>query len=250
MADYECVILRVLNNLPVCIHDPRLDRYISGAVSAGWIWEHGLVKNLTDILQQDPEMDFLDIGCNIGVYSLAAAQAGSNVVAVDVNIENMRLLAKSTLLRKFQNKVTLIWNGLSDCYTKAALVQKSKLNIGTVQLNWNTSIKGDKQVETIRLDDISSLFSDRKVAIKLDVEGHELNVLKGGMKFLMKVNVHLIQLEFSSHWNKASGVAISELLQKFRFKPHRHCSGSINLEYVPLYKWLADLCFVKSLVEM
>ena len=48
----------------------------------------------------------------LGVYTLIAALAGRQVIAVDANIENLRRLAKSLSIGGFFSRVTLVHNAV------------------------------------------------------------------------------------------------------------------------------------------
>ena len=74
------------------------------------------------MLRDQPDLLFLDIGCNIGTYTIAMAHLGRTVVAVDALIDNLQLLNKSLLLGNFQKYVTLNWNAVSDTHTTPGLL--------------------------------------------------------------------------------------------------------------------------------
>ena len=53
------------------------------------IWENFLVLEVMDALKKDSKTDLIDIGANIGVFSLLAAKAGHKVVAVEPIKDNI-----------------------------------------------------------------------------------------------------------------------------------------------------------------
>jgi hypothetical protein len=66
------------------------------------------------------------------------------------------------------------------------------------------AITGGDLISSIYLDDLLPLFDLKEVVIKMDVETHEANVLKGAEQFFKSVQVHYFLLEFVSHKGKES----------------------------------------------
>ena len=114
-----CVSLKTMNGstTPVCTYDPKIDKFLSKILRIFGVYESHLVYKLEAILRDRPDMQFLDIGCNIGAYTITMAHLGRTVVAVDALLDNLQLLNKSLALGNLQKYVTLIWNVLSDTHT-------------------------------------------------------------------------------------------------------------------------------------
>ena len=95
LDDLECVHLHVdVQPWPtVCLYPDEVDMHLSRKIREDGTWEPHMVKLFLDILKKDPELGFIDIGANIGVYSLSAAAAGHSVVAVEPFEENLKHLA-------------------------------------------------------------------------------------------------------------------------------------------------------------
>ena len=62
------------------------------------IWEPHIVKEFQNIMYSDPELGFIDIGANIGLYSLVALAMGHTVLAVEP------FQVKNSHLRKMSKK--------------------------------------------------------------------------------------------------------------------------------------------------
>ena len=56
---------------------------VSGNIFRQGMWEGNLVRRIHDILKNDPDVVFLDIGANVGVFSLTVAKLGRHTVSVD-----------------------------------------------------------------------------------------------------------------------------------------------------------------------
>ena len=62
--------------------------------------------------QSDPELQMVDFGANIGVYTMFAAAAGADVLAVDMLPDNIHHIQESLIVSDLAHKVTLVNNGL------------------------------------------------------------------------------------------------------------------------------------------
>lgn len=134
--------------------------------------------------EQLPEFDvknqnvIIDIGANIGLYSLLAAKSNRNckVFSFEPNPDTYKRFEYNIRLNNIENiypyKLAVSdFNGLS--YFK-----KSKNT-------WVSKITDSKDMETIEVDTITldEIIKDNSIEIidllKIDVEGSELNVIKG-----------------------------------------------------------------------
>lgn len=108
------------------------DQYISRGILLEKDWEGPIRRRMEEIIvnEHDPELGFIDIGCNIGVFALTAAKHGLRVVAVDAYRENLLLMAKSLLLNPgFVQRTTLVHNALSNEYSRVTF-KMNLFNIG------------------------------------------------------------------------------------------------------------------------
>ena len=243
----ECFSLHLNTSIPICIHDPRIDRILSRSIIRQNVWEKELIGVFLAALKKVNDIIMLDIGCNIGLYTLAAARERIRVVSIDANVENLRLLSKSLTLGEFTETVTLIWNALSDTYTNVSL-KTHPTDVGqfSVRTDNKTISKKDTVIETILLDDLLYLCKGKPVGIKMDVELFELKVLKGGMEFLKNIDIRFIQMEISHHIKRGSAHDIVSLLRKFGFTPFGSCNGNQDMTDIPLTEWPLDVCFMKD----
>ena len=148
----------------------------------------------------------LDIGCNIGEYSkeVLLMNYKEKLVVIDALDSNIDLTNK--LLTPI-NK-----NNASIIYQASALGEKEILSNFFVNDDENLSghnsfydMKGigynesthNVTLEIKRLDVIlTQLNIDNVDFMKVDVEGYEMNVLKGADSFLKNGNIKILQLEF------------------------------------------------------
>ena len=79
----SCVTGKVAGlQFPICTYTPAEDPIVSAYIQSGRYWEPEMVTSLMDIVKQDKSTVFIDIGTNVGAYSLAMAHAGHRVGTV------------------------------------------------------------------------------------------------------------------------------------------------------------------------
>lgn len=247
--DTKCVSLRTnKGTTPICTYDAVKDHYISKSLQTSGQWEGDAVNNVVEFLDSDSDLEFLDLGCNIGTYTLAAAHGGKKVVAVDAVIDNLELLHKSLSLGKLHENVILIWNAISDGYSKVALTTYQGNVGGTAIRNLTQDdIKSKAFItQTIKLDDLIPLFIGKRIVIKMDIETKEYSALMGGKAFFDVVDIRMIQMEINWHRTRESGPNIVEYLAARNFKPYINTRSHTPLNSSNIAKWPGDVYFLKS----
>lgn len=242
----KCVSLKTKRGkTPICTYDQVRDHFISKSLITSGQWEGDLVNIVVEFLNSQPDLEFLDLGCNIGTYTLAAALLGRKVVAVDAMIDNLELVQKSLSLGKLQN-VILIWNAISGDYSKVALT-KYQGNIGGTAIRNLTQDDIKKKefiTQTIRLDDLVPLFEGKRIVIKMDIETQEYNALIGGSTFFDVVDILMIQMEINWHRTRPSGPKIVEYLVERNFTAYTKDQKPLNISNIS--NWPGDVYFIKS----
>lgn len=161
-----------------------------------------------------PGSTVIDIGANIGIFSIMAASLAGpkgKVLAFEPNTENCRLLLMSTRQNGFEDRVKLYPLGLSDKTGAAYFTTAVGSNGGMLPNDFDT-LKNPNCVviPTMRLDDMVSHNVD---FIKADVEGAEYLALKGGEKLIRK-HKPIITVEFSQEMiGRVSGIDGFEFLE-------------------------------------
>jgi FkbM family methyltransferase len=156
---------------------------------------------------------FLDVGANVGTYTIWAAELGAEVIALEPAADTFRLLTENIALNGYQ--VIAIQAAAGDRCGTARFTQ------GLDAIN---SLAPDGPVVT-KLVTVDSLIGDRRVAgMKVDVEGFEFDVLRGASAALADRRIGLIQLE----WNEMSARAVgtdrrpaAELLAGYGYRLYR-----------------------------
>lgn len=191
--------VNVKTNTPVSflmnIHDPKLDS-VSSAIHKDGCWECYHVKSMLAALDKYPNSYFLDVGGNIGMWTLSAAAAGKQTFTIEPSVENYSRICKSVNTNGFHDRMHLMTIAAS----KEAATFHLKAphnNKGGTHLVAN--VDSDKAIEegVIKAFTIDSLNlpTDQPVVMKVDVEGHELDALLGAMTFLKNANIVYLAIE-------------------------------------------------------
>ena len=245
----RCVTLKTLRGeTPTCTYSADSDIYISASLQKASQWEAGLVNSFGNFLKTRPNTEFLDLGCNIGVYTLSFAHLGIKVTAIDPLIENLELLSYSLHLGKLSNNVTLIWNAVSNEHKLVKFAYGERNVGGTHIIDYNlTSVKNTRTyvASTVTLDDLLPIFIGKHVAIKMDIEGGEYNALLGANKFFEKVHIDVIQMEVLITQTLPDGAKIVNFLASRGFYPYRDINKLNSLKNLTLPKWPSDVYFMK-----
>lgn len=237
----QCVMLKCLNKTsPICVYTKAEDKYISKQIVETGFWEKDLVQMAEKVLESDPYLAVLDLGCNIGVFTITAAVNGHTVIGVDPNQKNLRLLSKSLCLGKIYTNVTLIWNAVSNNRSLVVL-HDAKGNVGGTSVKnvneLDEDIPDDHKAYAILLDDLCNFFDNSPIFIKMDIEGSEYNALQGGKRFLEKKNVKYILMEWFQHKGKKSAEGIINLLSNASFHPYSGQNFNAALKLKDFNKW-------------
>lgn len=118
----------------------------------------------------------LDIGANIGSHSIFFSQVlGANVIAFEPLKENLARLEANAMIYGFVVLSAIVGDG-----GKYGIAETTKGNYGATKYESN-----DQGVASARIDDMGF----QNIAfIKIDVEGMEINVLKGAKQTIMSNN--------------------------------------------------------------
>lgn len=132
-----------------------------------------------------PGMTFIDIGANMGLYTLfAASRVGETgrVVAIEPSTREMQIL-KDNVEQNALGNVRLYPVALSDRASEAELLVARFEHSGHNTLGafgYNTALDHRENVRTMRLDElVQSEKLDRVDVFKMDIEGAELAALRG-----------------------------------------------------------------------
>jgi FkbM family methyltransferase len=159
-------------------------------------------------LEMNENETFVDVGANIGSYSLRIAKdyknKGVKIVAIEAHPENFKALCRNIRINNFRNVKTI---------NKAASDHKGIINLyerslgggrvdsdlyslyNTTVINQSSFIHPDRKALQIECDTLDSILADHTVDVmKIDIEGAEVLALKGAtnsLKHLRKIIVEI-----------------------------------------------------------
>lgn len=159
---------------------------------------------------------FVDIGANVGHYTLLAAGiCNADVIAFEPIPSTFSKLEKNLELNNLSQKVSIYNIGIGE---EDSILNFTKHNdvMNSVALNHETDVV---KVQVKKLDDI--LFDTIPTLLKIDVEGYEYFVLKGGVNLLKSEKLKYIIIELNSSTLKFghTNQEIYEFLLSFNFIP-------------------------------
>jgi FkbM family methyltransferase len=147
-----------------------------------------------------PGMTVVDVGANLGIYTLIAAQLGCRVHAYECNPEMVDLLERNVAMNWFDDRVVVVRKAagrLDEPLRFFAPREMRGLGSTAQPLEGRTSRPQSSEitVESERLDvGLAELgFID---LLKIDVEGGETDVLAGAASLLAERRVGMLALEY------------------------------------------------------
>ena len=163
-------------------------------------WFEDEIKFLRHLLQ--PGQKIIDIGANYGVYTLSMAKTvgpTGRVWSFEPTSSTASLLAEGIAANGFA-QITLERSALSSASGTAqlSLNQNSELN---ALIHDQISTSASETVTLVTLDGCMETYDWRDIEfMKIDAEGEEANILKGGIRFFSELSP-LIQYEVKSGEN-------------------------------------------------
>jgi FkbM family methyltransferase len=158
---------------------------------------------------------FLDIGANLGHYTLIAAKLigeSGRVHAFEPAADNYTLLVKSVAANGFKNIVT-VPKAVSNRNGTTRLILDPH-EAGMHRLASGSDSGESAVIETVTLDDYFKDKEKRVDIMKMDVEGAEMLVLEGMREILERSNDLTIFTEFSPVMIRRAGSAPEEYLRQ------------------------------------
>lgn len=174
---------------------------------------------------------FYDVGSNAGAFSIFAAGCGAQVVAFEPVPDTFRRLQENIKLNS-QATVTAI--------NRAVGSTPGTLRITTGFGTGNHALRSDESVPSVEVKVVSlnEIVRDHSMPtfLKVDVEGFELEVLKGARMLLESQELQGILLEtFRPHnWKNKRLQEIERLLLSHGFSPYAY--DVYRNDLVPLNK--------------
>ncbi|XP_023339522.1 uncharacterized protein LOC111709836 [Eurytemora carolleeae] len=179
-----------------CIRTPRItsravdfilcikhNELISNEILRKGMFHGAAVTVMMDLLANYPNGTLLDLGSNLGSFSVAAAAFNYSVVSVDPFLHNHAYSRLSTSLLGSQKYVTYIQNTVSNGTEPLYPWFREPTNQGRIFfVNKESADKLPVEeigspVHPVNLEDILETITTEILIIKIDIEGHECKAL-------------------------------------------------------------------------
>jgi FkbM family methyltransferase len=186
---------------PICY---RIGRYFEKKLAK--VQNKILIIHPFDAVPRDINVKWiLDVGANVGDISAAALDTypAANVICFEP-VKNTFEILKSRMA-SYKDRAHLFNFALSDKQETGLINITTAHGANSImpqaqfhqEFNPHVREISKEEIKLVRLDDFAGKFPSQKIDImKIDVEGHELNVLKGGADFISQ-NVDVVIIEIS-----------------------------------------------------
>ncbi len=214
----------------------RANDSIQGRILFFGVWEPALTAFLTRRLT--PGDIFVDVGANIGYYSLLGAglvKPNGRVIAIEASPSIFRDLRGNIGINKCDN-ISAIHAAVMGAAGTVSIYRGPHGNIGSTSTRASREFAFEAEV---RADSLTALIGDdlfRAKAVKIDVEGAEGPILNSILNVAGKLNPNLeIIVEVTPAEVAEFGMTIAEIFERFRdagFYPYGLDSSYDDREYL------------------
>ncbi|KAK3576467.1 hypothetical protein CHS0354_028515 [Potamilus streckersoni] len=194
---YMCIPTRTIPSFTICVFSVQKDIYVSGSLLQTGIWDLKQTQLIQRALNEFPEATFIDVGANIGYFSLLARAMGRTVIAIEPTDANFLRLQEGVVRNKFSDNILMLKYAISDERT-TVVMGEDEHNQGGIAVAREISGPANisMSVEAITLDDLVNLILTKEIIIKMDIEGYECKALYSSMELLEKFKVRYIFMEW------------------------------------------------------
>ena len=192
---------------------------------------------------------FIDIGANIGLHSMVAANdADTLVLAIEPELNNVQKIIKNKALNNLNNVQILT----------IAAGEQIGYNYLNINDGWNNgkhslvnTFGSNKQLTTtLPIDSLESIYNQyHKIMVKIDVEGFELQAVNGSKQLLKKNQCGLLIIELINEFHTNNTIeSILNILHESGFK-YTYKFEVDRIKKVDKYDGSGDYLFAKTQIS-
>ncbi len=196
-----------------------LDNFIDAYIYLNGAYEPEQIKVFLDQAERIGCRSVIDIGANIGVYTLACAREPrfEHIYSFEPDPRNRTFLQANLILNDCRDRVTVYDCGLSNTDGTASfrLERKAYNNLWGKIFSANSRFAppdhNDNPYQTVPIHRLDTLedFKGQCLAIKLDVEGFEKSVLEGMENTLCNNRCVLLIEIYADNFAAVNGMLVS-----------------------------------------
>jgi FkbM family methyltransferase len=200
----------------------------------------------------------LDIGGNVGWYPSLLGRYNYSILSFEAYEKNYYVAKKNYCYLNNNSNVIIITKGLGKENKKCHYFNHfSSAGNGMVICN-DKDILNDEKLSKLFIKEsivemttlnyfIPFLFNKKIALMKLDVEGHELQVLEGGIELITIYHVPFIVLEFSPIFLKEVGSSPEKLVKLFVNNGYKiSLNGFLSKKYITADELMNKVGFQKN----
>ena len=203
--NFTCVLTKYLLDIvqtTICVHS-EIDS-VSRSIIQQKIWEEAHLKRLFTFLIREPQFSLIDVGANIGTYTMFGAALRRFVVAIECFKPNLDRIRKAVQLGNYQKNVVLIGNAIYKESGKYLKIESVPDNIGGQSVITNNTMSYSDTdlyiVKTIRFDDILPVLKEngiREAIMKVDIQWSEIFLCETCQETFAYVNISVVFMEWA-----------------------------------------------------
>lgn len=180
---------------------------------------------------------FVDVGANLGFYSLLALKTGSRVISIEPKAANAKLLCENLFINNWTRGECLVHQvGLSERPGLLPLYGATG-TAASILRGWAGHAERVKEIIPVTtLDSIlQSIEDDQALFIKIDVEGAEFFVLEGALSTIKrKKATWLIEVCFDEYHSEGINPKFKETFNLFADNGYKILTADKNKNIVEL----------------
>ena len=204
--------------------------------------------------EKNKNLIFWDIGANIGIYSIYTAVKYKNarIVSFEPSTSNLRTLSRNISINKLSDRIKINQMPLYDKefgfqkMKEEKFVEGGALNSFSVDYGFDGKAFVSKNVYEMFGVSINFLLDNAILEIpnyiKIDVDGIENLILKGGDKFLKNKKIKGILIELNEKFNSQLTNSLN-ILEKSNFelvKKQHSSEFDSSLKYSSIYNYIFE----------